>query len=150
MPSPDEIVRHLDTAIARLIAVDAYLLQADVNERSITHRLAMYLQDEFPEWHVDCEYNRDGHETKRVTGLPGRTAAGPEDTDGSRVFPDIIVHRRDSEDNLLVIEAKKASSRVPLDHDRLKLRAYHEQLRYRYAALLTLDGDTLDVGIEWV
>ena len=32
-------------------------LNNDASERSIVHRLAMYLQKLFPDYHVDCEYN---------------------------------------------------------------------------------------------
>jgi hypothetical protein len=49
----DKIIR----AYRMLLSRDSYLLVADVNERSI-HRLAMYIQEEFPEYDIDCEYNR--------------------------------------------------------------------------------------------
>ena len=32
------------------------------NKRSIIFRFAMYLQPQFPDWTVDCEFNRDGVE----------------------------------------------------------------------------------------
>ena len=140
-PSRDDVRQRLDAAVARLIEIDVYLLQADVNERSITHRLAMYLQEEFPEWHVDCEYNRDGHELKQLA---------LDDADPSWVYPDIIVHVRGSADNLLVIEAKKTNSSVRVDRDRQKLDAFQTQLGYQYTALLTLDQDAPWIGIEWV
>lgn len=42
-----------------LLKNDAYLLSVDTNERSITHKLAECYQDFFPEWNVDCEYNKN-------------------------------------------------------------------------------------------
>jgi hypothetical protein len=67
----DEILRRFQSAIDQLLARDEYLLRHDVSERSITHKLGFYLQGFFPEWDVDCEYNRNGHDPKTV-GLPRR------------------------------------------------------------------------------
>lgn len=121
------VLRALDMLLER----DRFLLVADLNERSITHRLAMYLQSLFPEWHVDCEYNRDGHDPKELY-LP-QIGAGEYDTDATTVYPDIIVHQRDSSNNLLVIEAKKTTSRRESQYDVVKLEQYQRQLGYRHA-----------------
>ncbi|MGH8646820.1 MAG: hypothetical protein ACREX4_21110 [Gammaproteobacteria bacterium] len=66
------------------------LPEVDANERSISHRFGMYLQMEFPIYHVDCEYNRDEVDPKRIGHLNLHPDA--EDTVGQTVFPDIIVH----------------------------------------------------------
>ena len=96
----------LEQGIRALVLNDVYLLENDLHERTITHKLAEYLQPLFPGWNVDCEYNRDGHEPKRVRLRPIPEQGGDE---GSNVFPDIIVHRRgDNDHNLLIIEAKKS------------------------------------------
>ncbi len=42
-----------------LMKHDAYILINNVNERTITHKLAEYYQNIFPGWNVDCEYNRN-------------------------------------------------------------------------------------------
>lgn len=61
--APDrDVAEHVRGSLLRLLAEDAYLFEADANERSISHRLALYLEEEFPGWNVDCEYNRDQHE----------------------------------------------------------------------------------------
>lgn len=73
-------------------------------ERSITHRLGIYLQENFPSWEVDFEYNRNGHEVKWFIGMIDKAA--PKDTEGKTVFPDIIVHNRKMGKNKLIIEAK--------------------------------------------
>lgn len=52
-------------AINLLLQHDLFLLQSNVNERSLSHKLTEYLQGEFQGWHVDCEYNRDHDLTKR-------------------------------------------------------------------------------------
>ena len=56
---------------------DQYLLENDLGERCIASRLAMYLQQEFPEYSVDVEYNRDGVVPKRLQ-LPEDCANSPE------------------------------------------------------------------------
>ena len=37
-----------------------------MNERSIAHKFATYLEDEFQGWDVDCEYNRNLEKQKRL------------------------------------------------------------------------------------
>jgi len=54
----NRVKQKVRTSIELLIRNDAHLLKIDVNERSITHRLAVHLQDAFKGWDVDCEYNR--------------------------------------------------------------------------------------------
>jgi hypothetical protein len=127
-----DVEERVRAALDTLLEQDGFLLFADVNERSITHRLAMYLQSLFPEWNVDCEYNRDGHDPKELD-LPV-SGANEYDTDATTVYPDIIVHKRDSQNNLLVIEAKKStSSRRDIQFDLVKLEQYRRQLRYEHA-----------------
>jgi len=55
----NQVKRKVRAATELLIRKDAHLLKIDVNERSITHRLALHLQDAFKGWDVDCEYNRN-------------------------------------------------------------------------------------------
>lgn len=57
----DQIKVHkkVEKAINILSKNDAFLLEGNVNERSISHKLAEYLQQEFNDWNVDYEYNRD-------------------------------------------------------------------------------------------
>lgn len=123
-------------ALERLLELDGFLLTVDANERSITHRLAMHLQQEFYDWHVDCEYNRDGHDPKELS--IGHLEPDEHDTQAQTVFPDIIVHIRGRPENLLVIEIKKSTSKVPADKDMTKLVEYQRQLGYRFALFLEL------------
>ena len=140
----DEVVRRLHKAYGVLAKQDLQLLELDANERSITHKLAEHLQVEFHEWHVDCEYNRDGGQPKRVHLAYSVPA---DDTDAVTVFPDIVVHHRDTQDNLLVIEAKKSSS-VQQSQDEEKLAAYVADLGYRYAFKIVFPiGDLADGAI---
>lgn len=119
------IAEKVGLAVQQLLEMDAELLIRDVHERTITGRLADHLRPHFLEWDVDCEYNRDGHEIKRV--------------DGNIVVPDIIVHHRGTPDNLLAIEVKKSNTRVPDEEDIAKLRSYREShLRYQHGLFLKL------------
>lgn len=55
----DQVKERLETALRKLYVRDNYLLENDAHERSITHKLAEYLQQLFPDYDVDCEYNLD-------------------------------------------------------------------------------------------
>lgn len=90
--APGEMVIE---AFRKLMKIDSYLLQVDANERSISYRLGLHLQSFFTDWDVDCEYNRDGVEPKRI-GYLDLHPDGAEDAEARTVFPDIIVHKRDS------------------------------------------------------
>jgi hypothetical protein len=139
-PSLDELELALKLALHNLRFADGHLISVDANERAITHRLGHHLQILLPLWHVDCEYNRDGHEPK-VTYLEPRTTS-TADTEGDTVFPDIIVHRRGTKQNLLIIEVKKSSNKLPIEDDLTKLDSYlRPPLSYAYAVHLVIRTD---------
>lgn len=145
--APDaNIAEKLLSAVRALLEKDSKLLQLDAHERSISHRLALHLTAEFSQYDVDCEYNRDLHEPKRLHLAPECTSESG--ADGSRVFPDIIVHRRGTSCNLLVIEIKKSTSSVPDDCDIEKLRAFRDELGYRFAVFLRFACRQTDFGLE--
>jgi len=50
-----------------LLREDGYLLEKNVSERAVTHKLAEHLQKIFPEWNVDCEYNRNINREKSIS-----------------------------------------------------------------------------------
>lgn len=56
-----DIIYHniIEKAITELIKSDEYLLKNNLNERTITHKLAEILQELLPEYNVDCEYNKN-------------------------------------------------------------------------------------------
>ena len=47
-------------ALSDFYARETDLLEKDLGERALTHRLAVALERQFPEWNVDCDYNRLG------------------------------------------------------------------------------------------
>jgi hypothetical protein len=127
----------LNRAIDRFVECDCHLLAADANERSMSHRIAIYLEQEMPGYNVDCEYNRDGFDVKRLQLSPYPTSA--DNDEAVTVFPDIIVHRRGNNDhNLLVVEMKKAAAGTDLAYDLQKLRAFRRELKYTWAVHLII------------
>jgi hypothetical protein len=132
-----------------LLEHDSYLLTCDLNERSVTHKFAEHLQREFPDWNVDCEYNRDHYDPKRLK-LPSRHDISSDDLDAKTVFPDIIIHRRGTDENVVVIEVKKSTNPESDDWDIRKLAAFRNQLGYRVALFFRFRTGTTDVGFEIV
>ncbi|MBR3666339.1 MAG: hypothetical protein IKN66_04170 [Ruminococcus sp.] len=91
----------INMAFELLYANDKYLIDHQVNERSIVFRFAHYLQSElektkkYRRYNLDCEYNRNMDGPKFIH----------EDEPG--VYPDLIIHRRgNNNNNLLIIEFK--------------------------------------------
>jgi len=145
------IEKALNEAIDTLVRADFELLQQNVHERSICHRLAIYLEPYFPGWNIDCEYNRNLNVSKRLKRLMEKLNIPPEikidDTQPPTVFPDIIIHRRNTNKNLLVIEMKKTSSRVIDEFDIGKLEAFKSLLHYQFAAFIKIrTGEDYDIG----
>lgn len=147
MGIPRELIKHLEgrapgryviAALQKLLTDDVYLLKVDANERSISHRFGMHLQQRFTDYSVDCEYNRDGLDPKRIGHLDLQPRA--DDTEGKTVFPDIVVHIRGEKQNYLVIELKKSSNKVSRDVDFQKLSGYKsdDRLKYEYALFIEL------------
>jgi len=127
----EDVKRKVERAIENLRKNDSFLITNNTNERSINHKLAEYLQEKFKEWHVDCEYNRDGHSIKRRAIIENGIVK-TNDITQKTVFPDIIVHRRDTSENLLVIEMKKSNNRnIEDDIDKLK-EFTQDPLNYKF------------------
>jgi hypothetical protein len=127
-------------AIARFRSEDDILLELDVNERTMTHKLAQYLEYELvmvgvSGFSVDCEYNKNRRDQKVFHELPESILS--DDLEGKTVYPDIIVHSRNGTDNLLVIEVKKSSSRASVRKDKNKLKRFTgQQFGYRLGAFV--------------
>lgn len=130
-------------ALNLLFKKDGQLLTINASEQAIAAKLAQYLQPHFPNHDVDVEYNRMGDRPKRVTWS--------EKLD--EVYPDIIVHVRMTDTNILAIELKKDSNPEKKDKDILKLKAYRRELGYVHALFVRLgvgeDSGTIS-ECEWV
>jgi len=126
-----EVAERIIAAVKSVLDRDTYLLEVRCNERTISHRLGLYMAEMFPDWDVDCEYNRDEDRPKEI-----RVGSGDDGENGSRVIPDIIVHRRGTRDNHLVVEVKKDSNPIGNDRDLEKLKDYCDVLNYRHGVLV--------------
>jgi hypothetical protein len=137
-------------ALRTLLLHDAFLLEIDANERSIAYRLAMYLQLQLPDFHVDCEYNRDGIDPKKIQHLG--LYPDDEDTEARTAFPDIIAHKRGTVENYLAIELKKSTNSTQRAIDYAKLRGYKKNLGFQFALFIELGtGNKAEVSvIDWV
>jgi len=143
-PMPlEDIKERVLSAIVDLYRYDGDLLDRDANERSITHKLAEHLQRQFPDWNVDCEYNRRENEVKRIPRSDGNNEHTVNGENERGVFPDIIIHERGKRVNLVVIEAKKLNS-DPKDkkEDIEKLKVFITNPNYEYCVGLFLEIGT--------
>lgn len=101
MTIESSISTAIENAIEKLKINDRVLLDKKM-EWATAHRLALYLEEYFPGWDIDCEYNKMGH------GLDTK-----HNSHGKYKRPDIVIHKRErfeKENNLLVIEIKMNSS----------------------------------------
>lgn len=125
-------------ALHEFYAHEAFLLERDVGERALTHRLAVHFEKPFSGWEIDCEYDRLGDRTLR---LPHGSIVSTDDHLAKSIYPDIVVHQRAIPNNLLAVEVRKSANHQPLEHDRQKLRALtdpHLWFAYWIGVLLTL------------
>jgi hypothetical protein len=151
-----ELKDILEKALSKLYENDSFLLENNCHERSITHKLAEYLQQYLPNYHVDCEYNFDiDNDNKRKKWISNiviekiileientkikLNSENPNLSDEiekleKSFYPDIIVHMRGSNDfNRLVIEAKKGKANCDLDIEKLKALTKRDgENHYRY------------------
>ncbi|WP_113661526.1 hypothetical protein [Pedobacter nanyangensis] len=134
------VINSVKIALDTLLQTsDVWLLKNDLSEQSVSHRIAFHLDALFPDFNVDCEYNGDidrannrkaisilKNELKQFGLLRGKEASDLEKEFTTRaVFPDIIIHKRGSnENNLCILEVKKSTSIVDYNYDIIKLRAY--------------------------
>jgi len=140
-PESENIPAKVNKAIENCLSIESKLLELAVDERSITHKVAEYLQKEFTDYEVDCEYNKDGHDEKKVLSGLDKCKKGPtiKDDDGRTVYPDIIIHKRDSSTNLVVIEAKKSPNSGRTGTYSMIVNAVGEEF-----AFCLMSGSTID------
>ena len=110
------MVKKVNQAINKVYANDSVSIRFEASEWSIAYRLALYIEEGFKGWNVDCEYNRvgTGNLTKRNSQREYRR-------------PDIIVHHRgmvEIDHNLLIIELKTTDREEDYDEDCEKLKDF--------------------------
>ena len=127
---------------------------AAASEMAIAHRLAVYLEMKLPDYLelaeagvvIDCEYNRHLSDGKRVyiakelahiVEQAKRTVRDdPDDSDRCMfsVLPDIVVHKRRTDERNFLVIVKKESNRENRAYDQFKLKAFTlpAQIGYGY------------------
>jgi len=106
-----QVSAKLKRSVSKLYSHDAQLIAGKAHEQAVTACLKRYLHDEFPESDVDCEYNRDDRDPDDIK----------RDRDRAAMRPDIVVHQRRTQTNLLAIEVKPYWSPVDRDEDFARL-----------------------------
>lgn len=143
----EKLKSKIQKAIGMLLKNDLFLLEIKAHERSVAHKLAEYLQQEFSEYHVDCEYNRDENLSKRLNGI--FECKNNQNNSSDLVYPDIIIHRRNTNDNLLVIEIKTSNNSEECDFKKLELFTdLSEKFKYQFGLFLKFDRKKL-VDNKW-
>lgn len=93
---------------------------------------------------MDCEYNRKGIETKKLEGIEECKERRKSDI----IYPDIIVHERNTKHNLLVIELKKNDPKFQCDIRKLELfTATKGELGYTLGLFIQFDDSRLE--LKW-
>jgi hypothetical protein len=131
-------LERLVAALKEFYEREGFLFEQDLGERALAHRLAVQVERHFPDFDVDCEFDRLG---ERTLNLPRGSIVSTDDHLGKSIYPDVVVHQRRVPNNLLAIEVRKASNHQPLEHDRQKLRALtdaHVWFAYWIGVLVTL------------
>lgn len=141
-----DINGKINSLINEFIKKEEFLLKNDLNERTITHKFAEFLNNEelFSWYSIDCEYNRMHKSSVKeyITKKLNLEFEGTNSDDNNltTVYPDIIVHKRwDNSDNLLIIEIKKKEyadrikdeNKTYRDFDYEKIELYIDQLSYK-------------------
>lgn len=105
----EELIDIFEKAKNEFLEKEKDIIKNDTNERTLTQRLAFYLELQlrknikYENYSVDCEYNRKEEDIKRLKF--------GKNTDKKEIYPDIIVHQRKIKNNLIAIEMKKTTSR---------------------------------------
>ena len=156
----EEIEEKVNLALDIFYVKDKYLIDNDIHERSMTHKLAIYLEELFNGYDVDCEYNKNISESKKIYDVEYkiqeiRKIEKDEYKDSVVVFPDITIHKRGNKlKNLLVIEVKKdnaiKNNKSKLEEiDIFKLKAYtSKDLNYSYGMYINLKNSREEVVIK--
>lgn len=140
-------------ALAKLYEKDSYLIvnhpcgnsiDFHVSERGIVFRFGIYLQEliaktPFSSLNLDVEYNRNMYEKKMLPSFANGT------------FPDLIIHKRGSNDhNILILEFKTWWNHDTTD-DEKKIAQFMDvngSYQYKIGASILLNQN--DYVIKWI
>lgn len=115
----DIILSKLKKALRTLENKDLYLVEKDLHERTIVCKLANYLQTEFEGLDVDVEYNKNADVSKKII-----KNSNENNDEEISVYPDIIIHKRGTSENRLIVEVKKKTNSKNREFDMYKIIQY--------------------------
>lgn len=146
----NELKALIDRAFKRLYADDINLIQRQVHERAVVFRFGIYFYEllrdsSFKDLDLDVEYNRNFNNPKLLDDRP------------FGVFPDLILHKRESnENNALVLEFKGWWANNNRGADPIKILAFtsqNDRNPYKYGlggvVLLTLDRAHIEYYLDY-
>jgi len=111
-------------------------IENEAHERTIVARFAFYFREKlnqcgYEEYDMDIEYNRNFSQPKRTLHFQGGT------------FPDVIIHKRGSnEHNLCIIEFKTGWRERNINNDLLKLKDFtsvDQEYKFGIGFLIIID-----------
>ena len=153
-----ELMDIFEKAKNKFLKEEKEIIEIDVNERTLSARLMFHLQtilledklyrEKYKTYSVDCEYNRI-NEYKIKTLKRYENFEIDDNSDKIRkIFPDIILHKRKEEDNLIVIEMKKSTSNnkdcKEKDRERLKIMTdLNDPNNFNYTLGVCFEVDTI-------
>jgi hypothetical protein len=138
------LLEKIEAACAQVAAEKPCLLSRKLHERTITARIAFYLQPLVGDGnYVDCEYN------KLADGVSADTQEKLSQFDADSVAPSLIIHTRKKgiAGNLAVIGAKWNGDDSAIEQEKNKLSLYlsEPKLAYQSGFLLLLEKDSIEV-----
>lgn len=163
------IIRGTEEAINEVLHKDWEIINNTVNERTICHKFAEYLQRSplFSNYSVDVEYNRNrekGKDHPKYLLIINEEFEHKQDSLDHKdlntfyqevsTFPDIIIHKRlVNTHNLLVIEVKKNNNNSNWSIDYRKLKGFtlppEEGYGYTLGVHVNFFVDKPVVEIQW-
>lgn len=103
---PKEALDVFASAVRDLLQ-DETLIYANPAERAIVNRLSVLLEGRFEGWTISVEWDRREDQIKRLRhGL-----TEDELVREGAIIPDILIHQVGRQENLLVVEVKKAANK---------------------------------------
>lgn len=140
---------YIQKALKKLYKNDEYLIKiytekdnedGHVSERSIVFRFGIYLEKYrlkyFTQYDLDVEYNRNINLIKML--------------DENKVMPDLIIHKRGTnENNLLVLEFKTWWNNNQTE-DKKRIKLFKKELNYQYGATIFIGKTIKNCKVDFI
>ena len=150
----EKLKKLLEQALDMFYSGDAEeILPKEGVERACVFHIGIYMQylmngyDYLRKFNLDCEYNKLGDIPKKMY----------EFEDGNGIQPDLIIHQRNTDNNVMVIEFKGYWNKKYIDNDikKLKYLTSHDtenKYQYQLGALVILEKSYEDTikNIEYL